>query len=44
MENHHLAAAWSLLRHPDLNFLQDLPKMELLKLKKLMIDLVLATE
>ncbi|GFH13338.1 phosphodiesterase [Haematococcus lacustris] len=44
MENHHLAGAFSLLKHPDLNFLQAMPKASYDRLRKLMIELVLGTE
>ncbi|KAL6752278.1 hypothetical protein V8C86DRAFT_1814194 [Haematococcus lacustris] len=44
MENHHLAGAFSLLKHPDLNFLQAMPKASYDRLRKLMIELVLGTD
>jgi hypothetical protein len=44
MENHHLAGAWSLLKQPELNCLSGLSKPLWDKLRKLIIDLVLATE
>ncbi|KAL6764769.1 3'5'-cyclic nucleotide phosphodiesterase [Haematococcus lacustris] len=44
LENHHLAAAFQLLRKPDYNFLPDLTKAEYDKLRKTIIDLVLATD
>ncbi|KAJ9505875.1 hypothetical protein QJQ45_010053 [Haematococcus lacustris] len=44
MENHHLAAAWSLLRVPQLNFLQALPQPAWDRLRKLVIELVLGTD
>ncbi len=44
MENHHLAAAWTLLMQPQYNFARDMSKESLAKLRKLVIELVLATE
>ncbi|KAJ9521684.1 hypothetical protein QJQ45_015392, partial [Haematococcus lacustris] len=44
MENHHLAGAFSLLKHPDLNFLQAMPKATYDRLRKLVIELVLGTD
>ncbi len=44
MENHHLAAAFELLLQPEYNFLKGLSKQQWDKLRKLVIDLVLATE
>ncbi|GFH21958.1 phosphodiesterase [Haematococcus lacustris] len=44
MENHHLASAFSLLKHPDLNFLQAMPKATYDSLRKLVIELVLGTD
>jgi len=44
LENHHLAAAFSLLRRPGLNFLSAMPKADFDKLRKLVIELVLATD
>ncbi|KAL6755521.1 hypothetical protein V8C86DRAFT_217136 [Haematococcus lacustris] len=44
MENHHLAGAFSLLKHPDLNFLQTMPKATYDRLRKLVIELVLGTD
>ncbi|KAL6765019.1 hypothetical protein V8C86DRAFT_1223041 [Haematococcus lacustris] len=44
MENHHLAAAFSLLKDPDLNFLALLPKASWERLRKLMVELVLGTD
>ncbi|KAL6762827.1 hypothetical protein V8C86DRAFT_3130553 [Haematococcus lacustris] len=44
MENHHLAGAFSLLKHPDMNFLQAMPKATYDRLRKLMIELVLGTD
>jgi hypothetical protein len=44
LENHHLAAAFYLLRRPEYNFLAALPKAELDRFRKLVIDLVLATD
>eukprot|EP00798_Chlamydomonas_sp_ICE-L_P023244 gene23244-30468_t len=44
MENHHLAAAFDLLQHPDYNFTSEMHKKDQDTLRKLMIDLVLATD
>ncbi|KAL6762809.1 3'5'-cyclic nucleotide phosphodiesterase [Haematococcus lacustris] len=44
MENHHLAGAFSLLKHPDMNFLQAMPKATYDRLRKLVIELVLGTD
>ena len=43
-ENHHAAAAFRLLRNPELNFLQRMPRDKLARLRRLLIDMVLATE
>ena len=34
MENHHLAAAFSLLSDPDLNFLKHLPKADFQRMRQ----------
>ncbi|MEW5305755.1 MAG: hypothetical protein WDW36_008274 [Sanguina aurantia] len=45
MENHHLAATFRLMRSsPDVNFTAHLPKGDAERLRKMMIDLVLATD
>ncbi len=44
MENHHLAAAFELLLDPEYHCLASLSKTQWDKLRKLVIDLVLATE
>jgi hypothetical protein len=44
LENHHLAAAFKLMRHPDFNFLAALPKCEFERFRKVVIELVLATD
>lgn len=44
MENHHLAAAFGLLRDPELDCLSKLPKTTFNKIRKIMIEMVLATE
>ncbi|KAL6759759.1 hypothetical protein V8C86DRAFT_1826880 [Haematococcus lacustris] len=44
MENHHLAGAFSLLKHPDLNFIATMPKANRQRLRKLMVELVLSTD
>ncbi len=44
MENHHLAAAWTLLNSPEFNILAGLGKEARSQMRKLIIELVLATE
>jgi hypothetical protein len=44
LENHHIAAAFSLLRKPEFNFLAALSRAEQARFRKLVIDLVLATD
>jgi hypothetical protein len=44
LENHHVAAAFSLLRRPEYNFLAALSVSEQARFRKLVIDLVLATD
>ncbi|GFH30874.1 3'5'-cyclic nucleotide phosphodiesterase [Haematococcus lacustris] len=44
MENHHLAACFSLLQQPHLNFLSHFAKDVKDKLRKMVIELVLATD
>jgi hypothetical protein len=44
LENHHLAAAFKLMRHPDFNFPAALPKCEFERFRKVVIELVLATD
>lgn len=44
LENHHLAASFSMLRRPEYNFLGQLPKPEYDKIRKCVIELVLATD
>ncbi|KAL6751781.1 3'5'-cyclic nucleotide phosphodiesterase [Haematococcus lacustris] len=44
MENHHLAAMFGLLRQDELNFVAQLPKAELVQLRQMVIELVLATD
>jgi hypothetical protein len=44
LENHHAAAAFSLLRKPEYNFLAALSKADQARFRKLVIDLVLATD
>ncbi|KAF5828526.1 hypothetical protein DUNSADRAFT_17484, partial [Dunaliella salina] len=44
LENHHLAASFSLLCTPDQDFLAKLSKAEYARLRKTIIDLVLATD
>ncbi|ORX59888.1 HD-domain/PDEase-like protein [Piromyces finnis] len=44
LENHHLAKAWELLLKPENNFLKNFEKKDFLKIRKLIIELVLATD
>jgi len=44
LENHHLAKAWELLLKPENNFLKNFDKKEFSKIRKLIIELVLATD
>ncbi len=44
MENHHLAAAFALLKQSEYNFLENVPKAAWKRIRATMIDLVLATE
>ncbi len=44
MENHHLAAAFALLKLPEMNWLSNLSKQSWAKIRSLVIDLVLCTE
>mmetsp|Transcript_29009 Transcript_29009/g.75040 ORF Transcript_29009/g.75040 Transcript_29009/m.75040 type:complete len:974 (+) Transcript_29009:37-2958(+) len=44
LENHHLAAGFTVLHSRDHNFLDGLPKAEYSRLRKIVIDLVLATD
>ena len=39
-ENHHLSAAFRILRNPECNFIQSMPQANQQQLRKLMIDLV----
>jgi len=43
-ENHHLAAAFRILRDPESNFIHRMPATQQAALRKLVIDLVLATD
>ena len=43
-ENHHLAAAFRLLRRPDCNFISELPAASQLRVRQLVIRQVLATD
>jgi len=43
-ENHHLSAAFRILRNPECNFLHRMPLSQQQQLRKLMIELVLATD
>mmetsp|Transcript_34412 Transcript_34412/g.76444 ORF Transcript_34412/g.76444 Transcript_34412/m.76444 type:complete len:639 (+) Transcript_34412:160-2076(+) len=44
MENHHVATSFKLLRHPDFNFVKRMPREKYLRLRRLLIDMVLATD
>ena len=44
LENMHMSTAWRLLMRPGNNFLEGLDKPRLVAFRKLMIDLVLATD
>lgn len=44
LENHHLAAAFTIMRTSDYNFIGSLPKAEFEKFRKIVIELVLATD
>jgi hypothetical protein len=44
MENHHLAAAFDLMRDPRMAFLSRMPRAQWEKLRRLIIELVLATD
>lgn len=44
MENHHLAAAFTLLNNPAYNFMAGVPQRQREYMRKLVIDLVLATD
>ncbi|GIL62517.1 hypothetical protein Vafri_16725 [Volvox africanus] len=44
LENHHLAAAFTLLKKPEYAFMSHLPKADTDRLRKMVIELVLATD
>ena len=44
MENHHLSAAFALLRDPSYNFLEDMPAKSKASFRKQVIDAVMATD
>ncbi|GAX75324.1 hypothetical protein CEUSTIGMA_g2769.t1 [Chlamydomonas eustigma] len=44
LENHHIAAAWSLLSVDQYNFLQAMPQRARVSLRKMMIEMVLGTD
>ncbi|CAG0897215.1 unnamed protein product [Cyprideis torosa] len=44
LENHHLAVAFKLLQNPELDILANLPKKQRTMFRKIVIDLVLATD
>ncbi|EKX48488.1 hypothetical protein GUITHDRAFT_68697 [Guillardia theta CCMP2712] len=43
-ESHHLASAWKILRNPEANFIHRMPHAQQVQLRKLVIDMVLATD
>ncbi|EKX50674.1 hypothetical protein GUITHDRAFT_66867 [Guillardia theta CCMP2712] len=43
-ENHHLAAAFRIMKRPDCNFMHSVPQLSQSKIRKLIIDMVLATD
>eukprot|EP00960_Hanusia_phi_P059466 764171-Hanusia_phi.AAC.14 len=43
-ENHHLAAAFRILKRADCNFMHSVPQLSQSKIRKLIIDMVLATD
>jgi len=43
-ENHHVAAAFEVLRRPECNFLEKMPEDEFRKLRSLVVDMVLSTD
>eukprot|EP00403_Amphidinium_massartii_P005355 CAMPEP_0178382088 /NCGR_PEP_ID=MMETSP0689_2-20121128/6316_1 /TAXON_ID=160604 /ORGANISM="Amphidinium massartii, Strain CS-259" /LENGTH=832 /DNA_ID=CAMNT_0020002287 /DNA_START=27 /DNA_END=2525 /DNA_ORIENTATION=+ len=43
-ENHHVAAAFAVLRRPELNFLENMPDQQFRQIRSLVIDLVIATD
>ncbi|KAJ9508776.1 hypothetical protein QJQ45_028082 [Haematococcus lacustris] len=44
MENHHLTLAFTIMRQPGCHFMHGLPRADQVKLRKVMIDQVLATD
>lgn len=44
MENHHIAAAFKLMRQKDYNFIKKIPREKWVRLRRLLIDMVLATD
>ncbi len=43
MENHHISAAFKLMRQKDYNFIKKMPRDKWVRLRRLLIDMVLAT-
>eukprot|EP00960_Hanusia_phi_P066837 766484-Hanusia_phi.AAC.1 len=43
-ESHHLASAWRILRNPESNFIHRMPHAQQVQLRKLIIEMVLATD
>ncbi|GFR44852.1 hypothetical protein Agub_g6195 [Astrephomene gubernaculifera] len=44
MENHHIAAAFKLMRQKEYNFIKKIPREKWVRLRRLLIDMVLATD
>ncbi|PNH07949.1 putative 3',5'-cyclic phosphodiesterase pde-1 [Tetrabaena socialis] len=44
MENHHIASAFKLMRQKDYNFIKKIPREKWVRLRRLLIDMVLATD
>ena len=44
LENHHLAVAFKLLQEPDCDILQNLSQKQRMSVRKMVIDIVLATD
>ena len=44
MENYHVSATWRMLKEDRFNFLQKMPSKALESLRKLLIEMVLATD
>ncbi|KAI9189613.1 hypothetical protein H9P43_001046 [Blastocladiella emersonii ATCC 22665] len=44
LENHHLASSFNILRRPECNFLEGLPKSDFKNFREIVIEMVLATD